>query len=391
MGIEREGHFVYRDWCNCDEHELVNLAAELKEQLRIRGVPHVARVYHDRSGSFLIEFTTEPISPKEAAQAVIKISCIIKEIAQKELNIERVCFGTMNADFLESMPGLARKVLKDFDGEVYDRGGSQVLAGHAQHANVSLWCNGDNLFYYYPYTAKHTTLGDAMANQAMTMLPGMILPSRGGDNFYRIANNALLSTQTIDIDLNASGVNGEALNWRTQIVGAKKEDPKGPSNKHQYTRMEFRQGVADADPLDIALASAIPITKACLECVVKGEDGKAVLKGGIPQFDCNKVKRASPMPMPRSQEEAAALFNTADNPNFEYLNALAKARIQKLEKEISNQRDQAPTLVKIRSTKIQLRNAHALKDIGTKLHHMYCQQYGLESQMPFLKVAKERM
>lgn len=146
----------------------------------------------------------------------------------------------------------------------------------------------------------------------------------------------------------------------------------------KYAHLEFRQGVTEANPLCVALAAAIPVTKACLKYIKKDNTGKALLgSDGQLEYNLSDVAVATPSDMPKSQEEAAALFNPEDgkNPNFTFLDDLAAQRITRIEKRLEANPDN-------HLLSQELREARKLDHIGTRLHHVYCQEYGLQSHMP---------
>jgi len=384
MGIEREGHFIppdgkenhplisYDNWRMDREESGIKLANALYMRLS-REIAELERIYHDDYGVFLAEMTTKPVSLKEAVRATERICSRMKEVACTELGLSEkdICFGTLQADFFQQMSERIRTGLIE-DAELFETKGSFVMPGMGQHANVSVWSSKKNLFYQNTSHPVIGTLAGAVAAEALHTLPGMILPSRGG-NFIRIENGQSFIN---NIGLSYDARTCQALNWR--------------SDSHDRQRIEFRQGNTCADPIDVALAAAIPATKAALDSIKCDKDGKAILKDGIPEYDFNKTKAFHRSPMPKSQYEAMRLFNTADNPSFIYLNELADKRIAALEakaKELNTRPREDGNLALVNQ---ELRDARALKNIGTKLHHMYCQEYGLESKMPMLKVAQAR-
>lgn len=367
MGIEREGHFVPPEGKVCDpaegshlwsinmrRHVIASMVDGIKSYLIQKNIPF-DRIYQD-GGTYLIEMTTPPRSPKICVRETERISKAMLDWA-KDHNVD-ACFGTMEAPFAEAL--VSRKLLKD---EAYKNGADEWgLAGRGQHANVSLWYGNENVFATssYQFNDPCRSLGGAVAMEAMRMLPSMVMPCRAG-NYYRIADNVSGSIQFINID-NDQVNSPHALNWRWK-AGA------------SATRLEFRQGAPEADPLDVALAAAIPATKACLDTISVNKDtGKAVINAkGELQFDFSRVTQTQPSLMPQSQDVAAATFNKVDNPNFTFLNELAETRYNMLVEHYGK----SPSLPQ----KAELEKAAQFLNIGSRLHHMYCREYGIESVM----------
>jgi hypothetical protein len=383
MGIEREGHFICPqmrplkpdekpyDW----EDEIAKPHYKLIEKLEAAFSEHpefmLERIYHDTSGSYQLEMTTKPVTPKQAAKATNAICTKMTEVARSE-GYTRICFGSMPIDFLEPNDVLTRAFLKK-SKQLVDTPSGEILVGRGQHANVSIWCGDKNLFHISPFTEdfeKVESLGDAVVNQALQTLPGMVLPSRNG-NYHRIAYRAPLEVQSISASAGKKEDNA-AVNWSKTIY--KQDDVQlGNNNVHDVTRLEYRQAAPDADPLDVALAAAIPTTKAFLESVKLDKNGKVIIIDDIPQFDFHDIKVSAESDMPKSHNEAAFLFNQKDNPNFTYLDELAEKRIAKLE--------QAKTESATQAIQIALRKAKNLRGIGSRLHSMYCEYYNLIDRM----------
>lgn len=380
MGIEREGHFIppkmkrlwhYErdDWIDKKTGLLEELADDLTSRLPKAGGKNLERIYLDKSGTFHLEMTTTPQAPKVAAQSAIRNSNAMVDLAEEEGVKAR--FGTMKIPFITGHEKDAQRLFVDYHGEVFesDTDSSPLLAGQAQHVNVSVWCGDKNLCHHSPYKEDGgNTLGNAMAAESIRMLPGMMLPSRK-NNYLRIAAEAELSVQTIGIKRN---VKDYALNWVDKV---------DPASQHadisDYVRLEFRQASADANPMDAALAAAIPVTKACLTSFKRTNDAKGKssieMKKGLPQMVQNSIDMPAQSKMPHSHEEAAALFNTKDNPNFVFLNELAERKI----KQCQDRFDQSGSS----TDRLALTEAKKLEHIGSKLHGHYCRQYGLNSVM----------
>jgi hypothetical protein len=379
MGIEREGHFIDKEgkslspanrgtW-SARRHQSMD---EMAEKLfgAVRGDADVERVYHDKDGTFMIEVTTKPISPKASAAATERLSAAILGEAEKiGIAPEDMRFGTLRADFIRKVRDSAKLAFYSYEREVFEAppdppGGlpSLMLPRCAQHANVSLWCGKENMFAHDAfYSAGHSTtrIGTLSVREAVKTLPGMMLPARK-DSYLHIAAGAQGSVQHIGIALGVKKT--FALNW------VAKDD------KPELTRLEFRQGAAEADPLDIALAAAVPVTKSVLKHVQLNASGKAQIgEDGLVKFAAPPLGRSETTPMPKSQEEAAKMFNTADNPNFTFLNELAERKIARMA-VIDAQQHSA-------GSKHNLREAEKLRGLGTRLHGMYCREYGLESVM----------
>jgi len=380
MGIEREGHFIsphlkkpsadfapasYRIKCDRAGMDLADaMAAHLAAshpQLPVRCI------YRENAGSYLVELTTHPLAPKQAAHATEAIGRAMMDYARDAgTRIEDMGFGTIAADWMKQWGKNLTSKLPLFTGEFFPAGDSLVLAGRGQHANISLWCGNQNMFAASPYVIGKQQLGSAVVQEAIRMLPGMILPSRHG-NYHRIANDSSGGLKKIAADYDVLG-SERALNWRISEMAEEKKE---------YVRLEFRQAASDAEPLDVALAAAIPTTKTCLECAQKDSGGKAVFKNGMPSFDFTGYRESELSYMPSSEKAAAELFNKADNPNFVFLDELAAAKIAKLEKHWRQ-----TGLSGDRAIYEQAR--HDLENLGTRLHDGYCRQYGLESKMAAL-------
>jgi hypothetical protein len=126
--------------------------------------------------------------------------------------------------------------------------------------------------------------------------------------------------------------------------------------------LEFRHSAAEADPFDVALSTSIPIVSATLKSVKVDITGKALIGGDeLPTFVLGNVKRSSSSLAPKSHEEAAQLFNVVDNLNFVFLDELAARKIV--------------------AENLQGEEAEKWRGIGTRLHGMYCRQYGMQSAM----------
>lgn len=102
----------------------------------------------------------------------------------------------------------------------------------------------------------------------------------------------------------------------------------------------------------------------------------------MPVLNLKNAVQANTVDMPRSEKEAAALFNRKDNPNFVFLDELAQCRIDKLEQLAITDHSTV--------TAMALERAKRFQDIGSKLHAMYCREYGLESVMKQRPTARMR-
>lgn len=351
---------------NDAELEVMNLRRQMDTSIKPQFNGRVEQIYRDSFGTFMLEQTTAPLSPKEAATTTREAGQAMLEIARREGFT--ATFSTLPMPFMKGreaqMSYIFGKNGADFHTQVFhDKNQMPLLVGRGQHANLSVWCGTQNLFNNTPFPDG---LAKAVVNESQNMLPGMILPTRGG-NYWRIQAKLPVSIQTIDCKRIKN--QNTALRWE-----AKMGDCEVPE---EQVRIEYRQGASDVDPLDIALAAAIPATKASMEHMVQDHEGKARMNGDIPQYAPEEtIPKGLVSPMPSSEEEAAELFNPPDgrNPNFTFLNELASHRLAMLRARID------PVLGSA-ADKEALRQAEKLENIGTKLHQHYCRQYGLESHM----------
>lgn len=377
MGLEREGHFIPETF---KEHalELRNNIAIIEGfvnalQYRIFDVPGrdtklekvCERIYREPTGAFIAEMTTKPLSPKNAAAATERISQNMTEFAASQGL--KGHFGSVVMPYLQERSDTENKnSFYQIKAEVFSSkpNGSPILAGRGHHANLSIYCGKRNLFY--TAMPSHDTLSDlAMFTTytAMNTLPGMIMPCRAG-NYWPIAARKGSNKFTIDYSQQTKG---------TAMLNQVFTDGDGTSDlDRDRVRIEFRHSAAEADPYDAALSSAIPATKTVLLHAKLDHDGKAIIDSdGSIMLNAAQASPPKVSLMPESHEEAAALFNNATNPNFTFLNDLAKHKLE-----------QARALPEGEARIKAIMEAKKLLNIGTKLHHMYCQQYGLESQMP---------
>lgn len=375
MGMERELSCVPHEDEPPLEKQLDALSSFASKGLESEHGDVFERVYRDVSSPFILEVTTKPLSPAHAVQGIEAMTRSMIHAGDSR-----------HFDVFSASAPASKEMMSRFPNSVGEEivpsgnGKGHVLVGQGAHANISLWAGDTNLFYQSPYDPISRfikpSLGSTMVSEALDMLPGLILPSRK-KNYDDIAAGSQCAIYNFECGYEEKGT-GAALNWISC-------DDNGVSESPKRTRIEFRQGTSDADPLDLALAAAIPITRTFLKYVRTGEDGKAVLSPSG-DFEYQGLVMHSPQQikgyMPRSFKEAAEMFNPADgqNPNFVFLDELAERRVHRLEKELAkNPQDKALAE--------SARDARKLLNIGTKIHHSICQEYGLESSMP-LKAAQ---
>lgn len=385
MGIEREGNFIptSKDWRYLPKEKkqienwlkrkgttFSNIAKKMQEALSHLSTV-LERIYHDSSGLFVLELNTRPLPPKEAAQAAVEISNEMLKYAKNSEEIQDAHFGTMLANFANDIP------VEGYPDQFYLTEEGRMLAGHGQHANISLWCGNRNLFAKPAGASieEPSEIAKAVAEKAMETLPGMMLPSRHGD-YLRVVGEAKGTPKIVELSHDTA--RDAAVRWQSG-------HQKSWQNPMQYARLEFRNASAQADPFDAALAAAIPTTMACMECICKDpQSGKAKLEHNRALIDYVPNADVQASLVPHSQEEAIQLFNTENNPNFTFLNDLAAKKIEQLK----NKYDQT----KATPDKVLWQQAvDKWDDIGAKLHHAYCKEYGIKSVMPLKAAAVPRV
>jgi len=280
---------------------------------------------------------------------------------------------------------------KDFIGSHFRKSTGEVfytpllgksLVGRGQHCNLSIYFGNTNLFFPIPKRLLHRNpnsetndLVNHAAAKALEWLPYMLLPCRAG-NYYRIKANSPLAIHTFsgkDVTDALAGVNksGYILRYTAD------QDVIGISKKPGTYRIEFRQGAAEADSYDLALASAAPLVKACEETLAMEHGEIKLNEKGRPivitprHFPTKKEYNA---PVPKNEEEAKAAFNTPDNPYFTYLNELAERKIERAVKLQACE----PSATHAQ----EVREAEELSGIGSRLYAVYCDKYHMENLMP---------
>lgn len=378
-GIEREGHFVpevlapptqdVQKW-KADQHAATQANAA-KMQERLSNDPDLAKVYHDTVGAFMIEGVTKPLSPVKAPEAMERISrrmliqgdamgmdgnfgpVPVKEAIDK-LNAAGSKLGT---------PDYASQAFVDFKNEVFDVGGQPTLVGRGQHCNVSVWAGGRNLFQRTAGSDGPELMHNA-TEEALAWLPSMFLPYRNG-NYHRKEDSSHMPYVLSAGDLDTK---------KSQHVIRYTSDRTLRSWKPEAFRLEFRQGAAEADPYDVALAAITPIVHTC-DTEIKKTDGKAQFSDkGIPVLLHTRPFPAKYRKPTLTEDEAKAQFNQPDNPYFLYLNELAERKIARARD--ANAHDASAV------NRLALKEAKELSGIGSRLHASYCIQYGMESTMP---------
>ena len=384
-GIEREGHLLLETLPPQDQNYPDRFQQKIWETMRgyaqlfharlTAAHPafsqEIERIYHDAAGTFLIEATTRPSSLLDAAQTTIDVSSILESLAREDGN--RMVFGTAPTGIrgvLESRGWRNKEILDFLDGELYSRthpeSGSpyDVLVGRGQHANVSLWLGNANLFAQE--NGHASPLMTACGNTGAHMLRDMAMPCRHG-NYDRIADKQSLSIQFIDV--------GKSKHENTAICGVTRHSPKlnrSDPITDATTRLEFRIAASEADPMDVALAAGAPLVKTLLECCALDDAGKLLLD------DTGRPTLSAPLQavnfrMPASGAEAAQFFNRAGNTYFTFLDTLAARKIAKAEAVFGHSALAADGKA--------LQEAKHLAGLGTRMHALYCAEYGLESAM----------
>ncbi|MDX2073272.1 MAG: hypothetical protein SFX19_02775 [Alphaproteobacteria bacterium] len=369
-GVERELHYIdpnyfmphYRDNGTFNEklsetleREMERIAGELQKNLPYNEL--LERIYHDTAGTFLVETVTLPLTLGVAAKATEDSTAAILEIAKKKGHYCGTYLDLDNHMHLSNH-------FKYYPQEVFQIGSRAFrLVGRGQHANVSLWCDDKNLFSTTP------ALFDNCAHGAAALLSHFILPSRSG-NYHRIKAKSINSILTITSNTLAKG-HGNAIRVVSPDEALLEVDNINSPSRLERCRLEFRQAAAEANPYDVVLAAALPLVKTCIDTLpFDPTSGKLADTQTFKEY-----AEPEAMPMPRSEQEAAALFNTADNPYFIFLNELAERKLQRLTAMRSSSDDSA-------ALRQEIRDASSLLGIGTKMHHLYCRQYGMESVMP---------
>lgn len=406
VGIEREGSFIdpqlkdlgkfenIHDWFSRSQAKIKRMAAIMELDMKDRAHElGLDRIYHDESGTFLLELNTLPMSPTKAPAAAIAIGKEMERLARNQ-GVKDISFGTLKANFLAQM---ADRFGPDFYsefggmppyyfGQVFNaepmHGGPDdvVLAGRGQHCNVSVWCGDKNLYAVedrvvpdrktsgseVPHVPNR--LGAAVVLEACKTLPSMTMLARNR-NYYRLQDDGFIMATT-EIGVSANNKSECAMNW----VDRKRKGQEGA--KEQFVRMEFRHAASDADPYDVVLSSLIPTVKACLKHAQLGEDGKIQIdEHGLPVFKIERLRGYETKPVSPTHEAAAAQFNTSHNHNFTFLDELAERKYARAQQDANAHPGSM-------QHKHELREAASLRGIGTRLHHQYCQQYDMVSMMP---------
>lgn len=335
-------------------------------------------IYYDTGGTFMIEGVTNPIGLVAATDAIVHISDGMLQAAEK-LGLSPAGFGSVSADEVIrrlnamgdaiQLPEYATGAFTHYKGEVFDLPEGKTLVGRGQHCNLSLWAGDNNLFIQEGSRQGSFDLVHHAAAKALEWLPHMFLPCRKG-NYHRIKAGSRHGVHEFSIGYLDSEKSNHVLRYAAYKAFR--------AHKPESFRLEFRQGASEADPYDVALASAVPLVKICEEVLEKDNNGKIKLDNRRkPRV---LTQRAFPSiyqydrPVPKTEEEAEALFLSAENPYFTYLNELADRRIQKA-------RDKCNTEPSVRH-KHALREAEKLRDIGGKLCAAYCEEYGMDNPMP---------
>jgi len=373
-GFEREGHFVpcqdvipeprknLDEWQLMLDAEMKSHAAEMLSHMD-PSLP-VEDIYYDEGGTFLIEGVTKVLPLQESVKAIEDISAAMLTQA-KAMGFSHACFGTVAiSDVIQAIDQKSKEligeddfsaqVFKDYKGEVFGSNGNNLLAGRGQHCNLSLWSGDKPLF-----SAADADFMNYAAKLSLNYLPYMFLPCRAG-NYLRIHADSALGLKIFS----AGGFKRDKNKGHVLLYA----NDTGKSNIFNgRTRLEFRQGAPEADPYDLAIASALPLVKACDQGLQKGGDGKIILEDGIPKM---KIRCLFPegfnTPVPKTEEEAKKLFNHAENPYFKYLNELAERRYRQAEL-------MPPDPKKHKEMEI----AKSMRSIGSRLYEHYCQEYDM--------------
>jgi hypothetical protein len=390
-GFEREGHFIPpmipdpeltpANWENALSDSLHRLIAAMQADLQDEDC--LLKIYHDTWGTFMLEGVTKRAGLLEAADGIKRISASMLKTAER-LHVQYRGFGPVPADdiveYLNAtaetdfgVPGVrnsaayAEKVFVDYSGEVFDTPQGKILAGRGQHCNVSIWLGDTNLFACPPGDKAGPALVNHGASQALEWLPHMMLPCRRG-NYHRVQSDAVVVPRSFSISGLNSGKSGQMMRYVSDGLrripgknGAEDEIIWKPSR----FRLEFRQAAAEADPYDVALASAVPLVKACDDMFMQ-ENGKVRLdEHGNPRL---RFERDFPAdynaPVPTTHAEAAKGFAAWPNPYFTYLDELAQRRVNAAADAAERQ------------------EATALLGIGSRLYDSYCQEYRLKNRRP---------
>ncbi|NBX03601.1 MAG: hypothetical protein EBR02_06030 [Alphaproteobacteria bacterium] len=376
MGIEREGRFIspaarkmpdgmtMDTWVNENKQATETIAKTLGKKLK--RIPNFEKVYCDESGHFLVEMTTQPVRPLDAARATKRISS--EMIKQAEALGYTASFDNLRADFLEEVgsKGKGYRPLSMLvqNKEVFDTESGKVFGASAQHANVSLWLGNRNLLCDESdrKNIRLSPWAKELVSEAMRTLPCMTLPCRNND-YYHIKERRNYAPLIFSVTLNVKS---------TEVVNIVSKKAKEDENiTPEVTRLEIRLPASRADPLDAALSAAIPCAKAFIE-TAKMEKGRVVLdKNSMPVFDAEKSEEKPPPVLVATEKHIAETnFNPKDgnNLNFVFLDALAEWKIAKLQAQVdaggNKQAEEA------------LRDAKKKLDhLGTRLHHAYCEEH----------------
>ena len=358
-GIEREVTCVPPELiAEPIENQVLRFREQAENELRQRHPEGMERFYRDLSAPMLLELTTRPQSPEATVETAKRLEADLRDIGNRQHFQTHFATAPATPDLLEHCPEmLGQQVFQTPEGD-------HVLLGQGSHANASLWAGDKNLFYLSPYEPKKGQLGYAVVNEAIRLMPGMVLPTRR-DNYWDIQAGAFSAIRTIGAGYNEKS-SRYGLNWVDHDSDNKAAAP-------QRTRLEFRQGTSDAKPEDLVLTAEIPLVRALLGHAQLTDKGKACFdeRGALILDPQKPVQAVQENPMPRSLEEAKAAFNPeGGNPNFRFLDELAQRKIDQLTAAGGGHLEDAA-----------LREAEKLRNIGTKLHQHYCREYGMESRM----------
>jgi len=298
----------------------------------------------------------------------------------KGMPLREVGFGSVSADVADDLNARAtqaglgnnfsERAWEDYDGEVFPVAGKKALVGRGQHCNLSLWVGNTNLFEregQHLFSSWKYDLVHHAAAKALEWLPHMFAPCRN-ENFHRIQRVSKVGVR----DFSVCELIGLKTNYAMRYTA---EGFPGRREPASY-RLEFRQGSSEADPYDLALASATPLVKTCDEVLEKDENGKIKLdKYYRPKLTHDRAfPKEYNQPVPKTQQAAGALFNAPENPYFAYLDTLAERKVEKIKSLCARQPG--------RVNEEALRSAENLLGIGTRLYAGYCHEYELPNRMP---------